>query len=421
MMLRSERVGVRGTTIARVAPKPNTFGAGHSGSTLFLIFVVASAGLVSLPQGFSIGGVTASAGLTVFYLAGAVVAWLARPILIRDLNSVTGITVCFVAWLVGTAAWTQVPNTLGIQNLLVIAGFTVLFVVAAREQLLRPFLAGTVAKWIPIASMVSGVLYLAGITEGEIGQRVGIVGARGFALFSLLGIACFVARWRSGSRKSLIGALVLLLMVALSLSRLGLLAGALLIGFGFIRPGNMRGQIKAVSGIAIALLVFYAAVTRVPALNDRFFQGDVSLNVGGFVINGEGRSTMWQITWDSAQRHLLLGQGGGSSGRLVYKFTGLEHPHNDYLRILHDYGAVGLFLWVGTLITLGRAMWTRWRRCIAQNGSTVIHQSGFLALLGASMAMVTDNLFSYAFLMGPLGILIGCALASNPPEAARNT
>ena len=55
---------------------------------------------------------------------------------------------------------------------------------------------------------------------------------------------------------------------------------------------------------------------------------------------------MWAATIESARHHPLVGQGLGSSQDLIERLFGLAHPHNDYLRLWHDLGLVGLLLLV---------------------------------------------------------------------------
>jgi O-antigen ligase len=97
--------------------------------------------------------------------------------------------------------------------------------------------------------------------------------------------------------------------------------------------------------------------------------------------------------------------------------AGIGQPHNDYLRLLHDYGLVGTTLWViGYAFLLART-WRAWHSTamVSQEqkrdpGEQRVHAAAFLALAGVAIAMITDNAIVYLFLMGPLGVLVGLSL-----------
>ena len=116
-------------------------------------------------------------------------------------------------------------------------------------------------------------------------------------------------------------------------------------------------------------------------------------------------------TWQSAVESPWIGKGAGSaSAYLADLYDGdIAHPHNDYLRILHDYGVVGLVLFLYGLARVGRLFWRNWAqpRELLQRRLSL---AAALALTAIAMMMVTDNTLVYVFVMGPLGILLGTAL-----------
>ena len=151
----------------------------------------------------------------------------------------------------------------------------------------------------------------------------------------------------------------------------------------------------------------YWAVTSWAPLRDRFDQGDLSLSVGGTNINAEGRTKVWGVLWSEVPNDLLIGHGpGAASARSILVDPAFDHPHNDYLRILYDFGVVGLVLLVWFAVRSARLL---------RRASKLSHGSlPALAALNAGLAilimMTTDNPLDYPFVMIPLGALIGLGL-----------
>ena len=64
---------------------------------------------------------------------------------------------------------------------------------------------------------------------------------------------------------------------------------------------------------------------------------------------------------------------------------GMGHPHNDYLRQAHDYGVIGLGLWVWGMVALAVRMVRNARRPYALDDPlSLVHVSAALALFGAA-------------------------------------
>ena len=111
----------------------------------------------------------------------------------------------------------------------------------------------------------------------------------------------------------------------------------------------------------------------------------------------------------------------GASDRLTdaLPFHGAGHPHNDYLRILVDYGIVGFVLWITAYLALLRLTWKRWQ---AVRGTHVfaehIHAAAFLVLVGIALTMIVDNPMIELARMAPLGILVGMSLGLPSPVSA---
>jgi O-antigen ligase len=88
----------------------------------------------------------------------------------------------------------------------------------------------------------------------------------------------------------------------------------------------------------------------------------------------------------------------------------VRHPHNDYLRLWHDLGAVGLGLAAGALLLWLAALFRGWRRAArAGHPAQAVQLAAFLVLLELLLAMITDNVLIYPFFMGAAGILVGTA------------
>jgi O-antigen ligase len=125
-----------------------------------------------------------------------------------------------------------------------------------------------------------------------------------------------------------------------------------------------------------------------------------------------GRSTMWDKMIPEIEEMPLLGHGANASEPFVSRLTGgLTHPHNDWLRLLFDYGYVGTALYAFTILmqTLHALKFARQTKDTVQ----MLFYIGASSFLSFFLFMFTDNIILYAAFFGNLQFMIlGLAYAS---------
>jgi len=335
--------------------------------------------------------------------------------------------VLFVAWCVASFTWGGVSQE-GIQNVAVYAAFLGMLVISASVGRWRPSESfRAVSIGFRIAAVVGLTLYfLSVVIEGggnPNGSRL-IMSPRPFALFGVILVAWFTAAHLRGERSAKWFIVATLLVTTLSLSRSGLAAQFACIALGYL--GSIRDfRTFARTGLVVGavLVVGLSAVLFYAPLRDRVFKGDVT-NVGGVTLNVMGRDRVWSENWGWFQQKPIIGWGAGSADRMTANLppsiggAKVGHPHNDYLRILVDFGVIGLAIWVLTYILLIRMMWKRWRERLALNTPAAqVCCAAFLALSGIGLTMLVDNPLIEVVKMAPLGMLVGLAAGMATAEA----
>ena len=166
------------------------------------------------------------------------------------------------------------------------------------------------------------------------------------------------------------------------------------------------------------------AILSVPALHKRFLSaGDRGLSVGGTSISTQGRAQIWAAVFKDAQQSPWIGHGPGSSSLYVAKVTSgvVKEPHNDYLRLFHDYGIVGVFLWLWLIYSLFKTIRKGYRIAERRNllGAQRCIVSGLGVIVTVLICMLTDNILVYAQPMLLVAILLGAAVGYSLSLQAR--
>lgn len=387
---------------------------------LFIGAVLLSSSLVDLPGKVHAGGFSANAGLTVVYGFLAVLILILWP---RSPTSQASRPLLpFVVLLVfaGLSMGWGAPSITAAQNILVLLVFVVSALCGISVAISEEDTTGFAAKALTLGSVVALALYGGSLALGGLGAGT-VVGSRSFALFALVITAWGAAGWRYGMTWGRSLTLFAGLLVLLSLSRTAFAAALIIFCLAWLNPRSASGWVRLTAAVSVALGVAYLAVEHIRVLHDRIFTGDVQSVGGGVAINLEGRSQVWATTWHSYLTSPIFGHGVGTADTLitrVYSNT-IGHPHNDYLRILHDYGLFGMSLWVVGYGWIISRTWRAWHKPVGAEGSANfefaherrIHAAAFLSLVGVALAMITDNVIDYMFVMGPVGVLIGLSLA----------
>jgi hypothetical protein len=107
-----------------------------------------------------------------------------------------------------------------------------------------------------------------------------------------------------------------------------------------------------------------------------------------------------------------LGHGANASQELLGEIAeGLDHPHNDWLRIAYDYGYVGVFLFA--LVVLMQVWHTQRAAVRATGAEQLLLYAGASAYVPMALLMLTDNIVLYAAYFGNLHfVLLGLAYAA---------
>ncbi len=315
--------------------------------------------------------------------------------------------IALVIWALTTMFW-YTPSISGIQNVLCLASFIGL-------ALLATGLAQTWEVQLSIQTFFRYGIWCAAAAYGWCLFNSGlgayeIIGPRSFGIAALFGVAWYASRWRFGKPGAFVLAALLLVEIGASLSRVALVASLVMLTLGRV-SATVKGWLWGLLSLGLAMVAFWWMFNNIEPLRERFLLGDVKLRVGDVAINVSGRSSLWRVTYDSFLDSPWVGKGAGSAAYLVRdRFRTIGHPHNDYLRVLHDYGIVGFSLWMLGWFRVLKQLWTqarfseRWGKLDAQ-----LQFAAFLAVLGTCQMMITDNPMTYIFVMAPLGVLVGAA------------
>jgi len=376
----------------------------------FVVFILTAVALSAAVNNLRAGSVSFTAGMAA--LSG-VISW-SLVLLYRSVPMpaarVAGIFMTFLAWAFGLSLIDGITRQ-GLQFLMVQVAFLGALVLASTAR----FIIGhrldlVVARCFRVTScaLIASVLLSAA-------HIANIGGDRSSVIVALVGLGWFLAEYRLGNRKALWWASGIVIAIGISLSRSALFAAFALVVFTLLSTSRKHLG-RSVLLVVILSSTGYWAITYWAPLRDRFTQGDTSLSVAGINVNAEGRTKIWGVLWSEAQQEIVIGRGSGAASARSFSLSpAFGHPHNDYLRILYDFGAVGVGLLVWFSIRSARLL----RRIRKRSLYSVPALAALNAVVGVLIVMVTDNPLDYAFVMIPLGALVGLGLGSYQPRTAK--
>lgn len=190
--------------------------------------------------------------------------------------------------------------------------------------------------------------------------------------------------------------------------------GSRMATFALLLAPAMHPQYRSkLWNVAILAVLFVMGVGLFysPVFQRRFF--DTGSGTFADVLDGQflsfGRLEYWPAIWDEAWRHPRLGAGVGSTfGYVPTVWEGMNHVHNDYLRIFFEVGYIGLAIFVSVVL------WQLFSiACKLGDGSDIERRAWRAVFMGLMLLLVTscsDNTLIYnLWYTDPLFALLGAA------------
>jgi hypothetical protein len=229
--------------------------------------------------------------------------------------------------------------------------------------------------------------------------------------FTLLAVAA-CADLSARPRKAILCLAVYFMILFLSESRMPVLAVPFIFGFGLNYLPWKTKLCIALFVLVAGLGLFYTG----PVQENLFKEGHGTLadlfSFDPHIVNTSGRLVAWPEFLKGIENR-WTGDGATSSAEFGYgMFRGWTHPHNEFIRILFDYGIIGFILLsipaLWTLIVLYKKAIVyrdipqmRWIYSVCVNG--------FFAML---LLGITGNVLMYISYIGnALFAVIGCTYA----------
>jgi O-antigen ligase len=394
------------------APHKLDLTLGTAVRVLALIIMMASA-LMDIPTDLKIGPISSQGLLAIAYFCSGLLMLPMMPPIGSPVPLRTLPLALFLLWAAVSLTWTTTLFN-GFQNVLAIATFLIVLLVIEAGVATEPSIAFMIEKVAPRAVFLAAILY--GVTELQLGPGAsGVIGARSFGLFALFGVAHHLSQWRYGRRSGLFWAVVLTFLIGSSQSRLALGIAIALFPLAQIPTRNIARVAKTLLVLAVAIALSYASFFYFDALRERFLSGDLALRVGDIAINVSGRENFWRVTMDSWQSSPIVGKGAGSAEGLVESvFINIRHPHNDYIRIAHDYGLIGIVGWVAGMVAMLYSLWRNLRAAeIISRHLARLQLTALLTLIAFNLEMTMENALVYIFVTAPLGLVLGSAFGAH--------
>jgi len=126
----------------------------------------------------------------------------------------------------------------------------------------------------------------------------------------------------------------------------------------------------------------------------------------------QGRSAVWPAILKHALQRATFGHGPGTASAYAFyvsQNSRFAHPHNEYLRIFHNYGLVGLLAFMNIYIII--ILYAKLSASLKGNSSAQLWSNALMASTLASLSLfMTDNIGLYAFVISIHGTIVGASL-----------
>ncbi|PKN38344.1 MAG: hypothetical protein CVU62_05690 [Deltaproteobacteria bacterium HGW-Deltaproteobacteria-2] len=221
----------------------------------------------------------------------------------------------------------------------------------------------------------------------------------------------FAARYVFGDRKVLKWWTILAAIPVIAVTRTAIAVNGLTLPLTFAPLSILKRLIILFLIVMVGIGIFYS-----PRVQQKMFYSgrgtleDIKWENKDFATTG--RSLMWSKMWERIDEQPLLGYGANASESFVSKLTrGLKHPHNDWLRLLFDFGYVGVVIFALSLLMQALHAYRSAKRTVGE--VSLLFYAGASSILSFILFMFTDNILLYAAFFGNLQFMIlGLAYAA---------
>jgi O-antigen ligase len=371
-------------------------------------------------QAVSLGGVTISRVVAPLALFVVLVA-LNRGGYVLRASAPLGWVCAYSVWALASGLWTvHLGDTVTSLSSFAIA-LTYMFAFALLLQSRRDLdrVLYTLAL-VALAAGAIGIFTSQGRAEGASGNPNFFAMVEVFALPLVLALAADVRR--QVVRLGLYAVLfVIIFSVFASLSRGGFLTLVSVAVAALIFPARTFFQSREHKAFVLALVAagtFIAFQAESGSLAPRL------ASIFAKDQTGAGRTNVWRGAWTSIEERPVLGLGYGSfiseANELMLRTPGVDltnqtlrprglYAHSAYIETAAEIGIPGLILFLGILVSTGRAFWRTAVRAKAAGAVYVmrIANASLISLVAWSIA----SLFASSETSRPLWILIGMSLA----------
>ncbi len=386
-----------------------------------IVVVYALASLTTVPRLFSIGNITLMGWYSIILFFAVLFIWFVMY-KGRIVNTVFIRTIVIHFIYIAILVVINGINIDGIQDLLILYTFFLIINIYAINAAREPSSVQVlIIRTIEVFS-AAGIIGLL-VVYFVFGVEKEIISPASASLFLLPFLALSLADMRAGRVRGFIRYGIVLGTFLMTLSRTPTAIALILLVLAY---WGERKWINRLTSLALVLMI--ATVVMWSILNNErlyegYFGGDSAIQYEGITINTSGRATIYRIVWDSFVESPFFGKGVGSVSETL-SAAGLEikQAHNDYLRILHDTGLVGLLI-LGSIFML---LWKELNRAeryftrMHYNRETqrLIRASKYL-MVGLLLSMITDNTIVYSHAMYPAAILFGYVSGTYRRERVR--
>ena len=398
---------------------------GDLASCLLMLLAIVSASLIDSPRSIHIRGTTLLGIITLVEIGIGAGALILNRSLPKRVMLLLAPYTAFMIWCGFSVAWAP-PKTQGLQNAAVFLSFLVLATVSAiatadyRSTVERLITGAMVAAdFIGLGLVAASVIVRGWPTNIDVTPW--FVHPRALALFGLVPLSWHLARWALGNERDVLVACLWVSALFFSLSRTATATAMLLVLLASImrakrvRGSNTQGSRSQYLMFARVPVLIVGALSFAPFRARVIGSGARGGSISQLELRDNGRSEMWAGVMKSAAESPIIGKGLGTSESAVSNtYFWVGHPHNDFLRIYHDLGLIGLLCLISALALWWIALWRDWRRRAEDDNTehAVLSVAALGALLSLVLGMLTDNSLVYGFVMSPTAVLIGAGLGA---------